>query len=70
MKRYSNWRNLPIRNDVTQITFRRAPTKDEVNFGYGATHYRDFPIEECCHTGTRIMKKWFVAKDDGLRYYR
>jgi hypothetical protein len=36
----------------------------------GATHYRDFSPEECCHKGTRIAKRWFIAPDDGLRYYR
>lgn len=61
---------LPVRDGVTHITYHRAPTKSEIRFGHGATHYRTFPVEECCHKGTRILKRWFVAKDDGLRYYR
>lgn len=61
---------LPVRDEVTSVTYHRLPTKGEVNFGYGATHYREFPIEECCHPNTRILKRWFIAKDDGLRYYR
>lgn len=61
---------LPIRDDVTAITYHRPPTASEVRFGHGATHYRDFAPEECCHKGTRILKRWFVARDDGLRYYR
>lgn len=60
---------LPVRADVQCVTYHRPPNASEIRFGYGATHYRDFDIEECCHDGTRIMKKWFVA-DDGLRYYR
>jgi hypothetical protein len=61
---------LPIRDDVTSLTYRRPPTQSEIRFGHGATHYRDFEPSECCHKGTRIAKRWFVASDDGLRYYR
>lgn len=60
---------LPVRDDVTEADYHRPPTKAEMNFGHGATHYRTFPLEECCYPGTRILKAWFVA-DDGLRYYR
>lgn len=60
---------LPVRDDVAACTFHRSPTKYEIKFGLGATHYRDFAIEECCWPGTRFLKTWFVA-DDGLRYYR
>ena len=61
---------LPVREGVEIITYHRPPTEGEVKFGYGATHYADFTLEECCHEGTRIPKKWFVSKYDGLRYYR
>lgn len=61
--------NFPVRDDVTECTYHRPPTKAEIRFGEGATHYRTFDIEECCHAGTRIKKAWFVASDDGLRYY-
>ena len=60
---------LPVRDDVTTVQYHRPPTNAEVKFGHGATHYRDFPIEDCCHKGTRFLKTWFKA-DDGLRYYR
>lgn len=60
---------LPIRDDVTRVTYHRPPTSSEIWQGYGATHYRDFDPEECCKPGTRRLKRWFVA-DDGLRYYR
>jgi hypothetical protein len=60
---------LPIRSDVTSVTYHRPPTAGEIRFGYGATHYRDFTVAEVCFPGTRFAKKWFVA-DDGLRYYR
>ncbi len=60
---------LPVRDDVTRVEYHRPPTMSEVNFGYGATHYRTFSVADCCHPGTRILKKWFMA-DDGLRYSR
>lgn len=61
---------LPVRADVKTVTYHRNPTKAEIKFGNGATHYRDFSIEECCVKGTRFLKRWFVAENDGLRYYR
>lgn len=61
---------LPVRDDVEELTYHRPPTESEVRRGYGATHYADFPIEECCFEGTLIPKKWFVSEKDGLRYYR
>lgn len=61
---------LPVRDDVTECQYHRPPTKGEINFGHGATHYRTFQVSECCYTGTRILKRWFKANDDGLRYYR
>lgn len=60
---------MPVRDDVTEAEYHRPPTKSEITFGNGATHYRTFAIADCTHAGTRILKAWFVA-DDGLRYYR
>jgi len=60
---------LPVREDVTTVTYHRNPTKGELTFGEGAIHYRDFDVEECCHDNTRVLKAWFIA-NDGLRYYR
>jgi hypothetical protein len=68
MKKFAD--RLPVRDDVTQCTYHRPPTLREVAFGYGEHHYRDFEIDLCCHKGTRILKRWFVAADDGLKYYR
>lgn len=61
---------FPVRDDVTRVTYHRQPTAGEIRFGEGAIHYADFDVEECCHKGTRVLKKWFVSKVDGLRYYR
>ena len=68
MKQQNN--GLPIRADVETITYHRPPTKGEISRGYGATHYADFEIEDCCHKGTRTPKKWLISQYDGLRYYK
>lgn len=50
------------------VTYHRSPTRSEIAFGYGATHYRDFELADCLNKEGAI-KKWIKA-DDGLRYYR
>lgn len=56
------------------ITYHRKPTPSEIKFGYGATHYRDFPFDECVKgvskSGLPILKQRLKAKDDGLIYTR
>lgn len=64
------YKGLPLRDDVETVTYYRQPTKGEIRAGYGAMHYADFDLTDCCHNGTRIPKKWFVSKYDGLRYYK
>ena len=51
------------------VTYHREPTKSEIAFGEGATHFRDFELADVLNKDG-IIKKWLVAKDDGLRYYR
>ncbi len=60
---------LPVRDDVETVTYHRPPTKSELAFGYGATHYRDFAVNECIWPD-KTLKAWLKADDDGLRYYR
>ena len=48
----------------------RSPTIREINFGEGAIHYREFPISEIGINKKGNLKKWFISKDDGLRYNR
>ncbi len=50
------------------ITYHRDPTRAEIACGYGAIHYREFEFADVLTKDGRV-KKWFVAKDDGLRYY-
>lgn len=61
---------LPIRDDVETVQRWRKPTQREINFGHGAIHYGDFPVDDLiCFTGTRIPKKWFIGRD-GNRWNR
>ncbi len=57
----------PIIGGVKHYTYHREPTESEIRRGFGATHYRDFPLEEVTKPDGEI-KKWLKA--DGLRYYR
>ncbi|OFX21041.1 MAG: hypothetical protein A2033_10460 [Bacteroidetes bacterium GWA2_31_9] len=50
------------------LTYWRNPTKEEIKFGYGAIHYRDFETEECFNED-KTLKLALIAKDDGLKYY-
>ena len=59
---------LPFRDDVKEITAHRNPTAYEISFGYGATHYRTFPVE--LWKGKNGKPKRYIKADDGLRYYR
>ena len=62
----------PVIDGVQHYTYHREPTRGEIAFGYGATHYRDFPPEDVVTKRIGqlvVLKKWLKAKDDGLRYY-
>ena len=63
-------KGLPLNDNIKFISYHRPPTKGEIKSGYGATHYADFEIEDCCHKGTRTPKKWLISQHDGLRYYK
>jgi hypothetical protein len=63
------YNDLQIMNEQT-IECHRPPTKGEIKFGEGATHYRDFPLSIIgLKKGKAMRKDWFVAPDDKLRYY-
>jgi hypothetical protein len=61
------YKNLEVLNSQ-QIEMHRKPTKGEIKFGEGATHYRCFPIGDVLDKKGNI-KQWIKAKDDSLRYY-
>jgi hypothetical protein len=50
------------------IKYWRKATKDEIKFGYGATHYRDFDFESCFDE-EGFQKDKVRASDDKLIYY-
>lgn len=52
-----------------QFEYHREPTKAEIKFGEGATHYRSFTLSEIGINKKGGLKRWFIA-NDGLRYYR
>lgn len=51
------------------VTYHRNPTRAEVKFGYGAAHYLEIEREKVTKENGNL-KKWFLNKNDGLRYYR
>ena len=59
--------NLEVLNNQA-IELRRKPRLNEIVFGEGATHYREFLIGEVLDKKGDI-KKWVKAEDDLLRYY-
>jgi hypothetical protein len=59
---------LPIRSDVTEVTYHRKPTAGEIKFGHGAIHYRDFPVAQCLKKDGDLKKR--MKADDGLIYTR
>jgi len=63
------YHDLKIMNNQ-KITCHRKPTKGEIKFGEGATHYRDFTAAEIgVSNKTKFLKVRFKA-DDGLYYSR
>jgi hypothetical protein len=57
-----------ILDKPSYLEYFRKPTKEEVKFGYGALHYRDFEFEKCFdENGNQKLKA--KALDDGLIYY-
>ncbi len=50
------------------LDYWRNPTKEEIKFGYGATHYRSFDFESCFDEDG-FQKVKVKASDDELIYY-
>tara|TARA_R110000868_G_scaffold209322_2_gene459021 strand:- start:199 stop:615 length:417 start_codon:yes stop_codon:yes gene_type:complete len=63
------YKSLNVLNSE-KIECWRQPTKGEIKFGEGAIHYKDFTLSEMGLNSKGDLKKWFICKDDGLRYYR
>ena len=57
-----------VKTKSETLTYWRNPTKAEIRFGHGATHYRDFEFEKCFdEDGYQKLK--VKACDDNLVYY-
>jgi hypothetical protein len=50
------------------LEYFRNPTKEEIKFGHGALHYRDFEFKKCFDEND-YQKLKVKASDDGLIYY-
>lgn len=63
--------DLKVMNEL-EITYHRQPTTWEINFGEGATHYKDFTFAQAFKWSAAgwDLKKWVKCPIDGLRYYR
>ncbi len=57
-----------ITNKPKTIKYWRNPTKEEIKFGYGALHYREFNFENCFDAYGNLKLR-IKASDDGLIYY-
>lgn len=55
--------------DNKEIEFHRKPTKGEIKFGHGSTHYKDFKIKDLKVINGRIQTR-VKCPIDGLIYTR
>ena len=51
-----------------EIEYHRKPTKWEIKFGEGATHYKNFSLN-LCKKSNGELKNWLICPIDGLRYF-
>jgi hypothetical protein len=57
-----------FRTKPKTIEYWRNPTKAEIKFGHGATHYRKFDLKHC-FSEEGFLKLKIRALDDNLFYY-
>jgi hypothetical protein len=55
--------------ETKEIEGHRNPTKCEIAFGHGATHYKTFDTSVWLKKDGSL-KQWIKCTIDGLRYYR
>lgn len=56
-------------NKPQTIEYWRKPTKAEIKFGYGATHYRNFDFDMCFDENGYLQQR-IKATNDRLKYHR
>ncbi len=57
-----------ITNKTKHLEYWRNPTKEEIKFGHGATHYRDFEFTDCFDENG-FLKQHIRSTEDSLVYY-
>jgi hypothetical protein len=57
-----------ITTKPTTIEYWRKPTKEDIKFGFGAIHYRDFSFHDCFDENGNL-KQMIKTTDDNLKYY-
>jgi hypothetical protein len=57
-----------INKKTETIAYWRNPTKEEIKFGHGALHYRDFDFNNC-FDADGFLKLKVRATNDYLIYY-
>ena len=55
-------------NKPETLSYWRNPTKEDIKFGHGAIHYRDFEFEKCFDENGFIKEK-VKSIDDDLIYF-
>lgn len=60
---------FPTLGDFMEVEFHRKPTEDEIRFGHGATHYKDFLVKDI-RKKDGTLKKRIKCPIDGLIYTR
>lgn len=69
VKLYKELESIGYELEGAYLDYHREPTKWEISFGEGATHYKGFsPLQYMKPNGD--IKKWLKCPIDGLRYYR
>lgn len=54
---------------IKTVEYWRQPTDWEIRFGEGAIHWLTVNVDDV-RKPDGSLKRWFVNKADGLRYYR
>jgi hypothetical protein len=62
------YKNINVLN-TQEIEYHRSPTKSEIKFGHGSTHYKSFNALAFLKKNGEI-KKWLKCPIDNLKYYR
>ncbi len=51
------------------LEYYRVPTKDEIKFGHGALHYREFEFDKCFDENNNLILKAKASDDNLIHFY-